>query len=91
MTASIPRIINFSPQIVSNKERVFVNVKGKGFDKKTQLLINGFLVSNRYIRVVDNERLIVKVPKGIPVGKYPVLIKNSDGSLSNEVCFEVRS
>lgn len=43
------------------------------------------------MKVVDSGSLIVKVPKGVPAGKYPVLIENPDGSVSNEVWFEVRS
>lgn len=66
MTADcpLPKILNYSPQSVSNGEKTFVNVIGRGFEKGSRLIIKG---------------------------KYPVLIENPDGSVSNKVWFEVRS
>jgi len=93
MTAdcALPKIISYFPQSISNGERIFVNVIGRGFEKGSRLIIKGFVVGKRYMKVVDSGSLIVKVPKGVPAGKYPVLIENPDGSVSNEVWFEVRS
>lgn len=89
---SLPHIIGFSPQIAPVNEMVFVNVNGIGFDKKSQLLINGFfVVGKKYMRIVNENQAIVKVPKGVPKGRYSVVIKNPDGKTSNEVWFEVRS
>lgn len=87
----LPSIISYCPEAASSKERFFVDVKGSGFDKESRLLINGFLIGDRYIRVLNSQSLVVRVPKGVPVGKYVVVIKNPDGKTSNEVSFEVKS
>ncbi|MDD5450069.1 MAG: IPT/TIG domain-containing protein [Candidatus Omnitrophica bacterium] len=87
----LPKIAQFSPQVVTGKESVFVYVTGMGFQKASMLVINGFSIRNpKYVRVVDANSLIVKVPKGVPRGKYTVAIKNPDGKTSNKVSFEVR-
>lgn len=86
----LPKIVDFSPQAITGKEGVFVYVTGMGFEKGSQLVINGFTMREKYMKVVDSESLIVKVPRGIPKGKYLVIIKNPDGKTSNEVCFEVK-
>lgn len=88
---TLPHIVSFSPQAASNKERIFVDVRGLGFEKRSRLIINGFVVGEKYIRVTNPRSLIVRVPKGVPEGKYSVVIKNPDGRTSNEVWFEVRS
>ncbi|MBI4336191.1 MAG: IPT/TIG domain-containing protein [Candidatus Omnitrophica bacterium] len=86
----LPSIVSFSPRSVSGAERVFVSVQGVGFDKQSRLLINGFfVVGKKYMRVINENHAIVKIPKGVPRGRYSVVVKNPDGNVSNEVQFEI--
>lgn len=86
-----PQIISFAPQVASNNESFLVKVKGCSFDKDSRLLVKGRILGKKYLELINSENLIVKVPRGIPGGKYPVAIRNPDGRISNEVYFEIRS
>jgi len=90
VTVAAPHIINFSPTSIWNTESAIIKVRGLGFTEESTLLVKRFKVPSKYYTVVDNENLLVKVPKGVPAGKYPVQVKNADNEKSNKIYFEVK-